>query len=276
MSLTIRNTRELIDPAKLKLKMLIYALPGSGKTTFLSSVPGIGVAACETGHGKGLLSIASAGLDFVEPTSVTEFEAVCAGKVFPDHPAVGVDSLSDMTRTFIKEYALAMPRVRGNSLKRQAGVPELDDYGVMGEKTRSLLRKLLDQDKHVVVTATLRVDKPSAEEPSAAGQPTLIGPDLPGQMFLGSMAMFDLVLCLRTRSVLRDPRDAKSRYNQHYFITQSQGAFQAKNRLGIDGKSFLPAEVPFDVASGEGTFPYFLKKAREEYAKYLERKPKAA
>ena len=165
MSLEIRNTKELIDPANLKLKILIYGLAGTGKTAWLSTVPGIGIAACETGLGSGLLTVADKDISFCVPSSYAEFEAIASGKVFGDKEAIGLDSLTEMVNTFVKERSLALPRARGESDKRKLGVPELDDYGTMGELTRRLLRKLIDSTptQHVIVTATERIDKPDPE-----------------------------------------------------------------------------------------------------------------
>jgi hypothetical protein len=227
---------------------------------------------CETGHGKGQLSTATNGYTAGDLNSYNDFEEFCSGVGHDKFGVEGLDSLSDMSKTFIKDKALSLPRAKGESLKRALGIPELDDYGVMGELTRKLLRKLLDQQKHTVVLSGLRVDKPDPE--NGQGE-MLIGPDLPGQMFIGSTAMFDLVLCLRTRSVLRDPRDAKSRYTERYFLTENTGGILAKNRLSVSEKgiSFLPTEVIFDKEKGTGTFDWFLSKAKDAYTKYLTEHP---
>jgi AAA domain len=268
LALVYKNTKELIDPNTLKLKILIYGLNGTGKSTFLSTVPGIGIGASETGHGKGLLGVATSNLDYVEINSYADFDEFVNPEVYKNKTAKGLDSLSDIVKTHIKTKALSFPRQKGESPKRTSGVPELDDYGVMGELTRKLLRKLIDTDKHIVVTSALRIDKPDIEN----GQTEmLIGPDLSGQMFLGSTAMFDLVLCTRTRAVLKDPKDAKSRYTEYYYLTNSPGnGIIAKNRLGVKGgKSFLPLEVVFDAEKGQGTFPWLLQQAKDAYIKYL-------
>lgn len=254
----IKNSKDLIDPNKLHLKMLVIAQPGFGKTEFESTVPDIGLGVCEEGHGHGLATVAHKSLPYVELSNYSDFDAFCSGSVFGDKGAVGLDSLSTMVRTFIKDYALTLPRAKGQSQKRSMGIPELDDYGTMGEITRRLLAKLLHQDKHVIVTATMRIDKP---DPDTGQGEMLIGPDLPGQLFLGSTAMFDIVLFGRTRRLLKNPSDAKSAYNQRYWVTQGGGGIIAKCRY-----RGLKNEEIYDKDSGEGCFPDLLKKIQAAYA----------
>lgn len=273
MPLKLQNTRELVAPDKLRLKILIYGFPGSGKTTFLASSNNpeknlrLLTGSCETGHGRGLLSVAYAGFDFCELNNYAEFEEFCTGVPGKGYDVIGLDSLSWANKTFVKDKALSMPRAKGESQKRALGIPEIDDYGTMGELSRKLIQRLIDQPQHVVVTAGLRIDRPDADN----GGETLVGPDLPGQMFLGSTAMFDLVLCMRTRSVLRDPRDAKSRYTERYFVTENTGGILAKNRLSVSDKglSFMPSEVIVNLEKGQGTFGWILDQAQVAYAKFL-------
>jgi len=274
MALIIQNTKDLVNAKDLKLKVLVIGMYGSGKTTFMSTFPKLGAGVCETGHGKGLMSVAAAGIDYAELTSYNDFESFCSGTIFKDKESMGLDSLSEMVRTFIKEKALSLPRAKGESQKRTLGVPELDDYGVMGELTRKLVRKLLDINKHICVTSGLRIDKP---DPETGQGEMLVGPDLAGQMFLGSTAMFDLVLQLRSRSVLRDPKDAKSRYTQRYWITESPGnGIIAKNRLSVEGgKSFLPSEMIFDPATNQGTFNDFFNRATKAYNEFIAKREMA-
>lgn len=259
----IKNTSKLITPEDIRLKILIYGVPGVGKTLFLSTVPDIGLAACETGQGKGLLTIAGSNLDFCEPVNLKDFDDFCSGKVFPNKGAAGIDSLTYMSNNAVKEAALTIPRMRGDSGKRKEGIPELDDYQVMAEMTRRLLAKLLSQDKHIVCTATEKMKMPDAE--TGVGE-TKIGPELPGQMFEGSAAMFDFVFRIRTRSKLRIPNDPKSRYTERYFVTQPDGAGTiAKCRSNHKGTALLDKEEIYDPSTGQGTFPYLLEKILKGY-----------
>lgn len=255
MSLQIRNSKELINPGKFYWKVLLIGNPGVGKTEWMGTCPNIGIAAGDTGQGRGILTIASKGVEFVEPSNLPELESFCGGQVFKDKQALGLDGLSNVARSIIKDAALAL-RI-GGTTKRQQGIPELDDYGAIAEMTRRLLAKLLDQPKHIIVTATEKyLDPPE----------NLIIPDLPGSMALGSTAMFDTILRLKTRQVLRDPKDPKSRYVERYFITQPDGQGTiAKCRNTITGKQLLDPEEIFDLSDGRGTFGYLLEKILNGY-----------
>lgn len=268
MALLVQNSKVLVDPDNLKLKILLVAMPGFGKTSFIADAPNVGMGVSETGHGKGLLAVATKGIEFCEINGFDDFAAFCSGAIFKDKDTLGCDSLSDMAKSFIKDKALSIPRAKGESLKRNMGVPEMDDYGVMAELTRKYTKKLIDQPKHVVVSAGLRIDKPDPENLQAE---TLVGPDFPGQMFLGSTAMFDIVLVGRTRGMMRDPKDAKTKYTQRYWMTEGSGGYLAKNRLSVDGKlgSFLPSELVFDFGANTGTFSDILARAKDAYTKFL-------
>lgn len=264
MSLTIRNTKELLSSSNLKLKILLYSISGLGKTTFCSTAPNPIIAACETGNGRGLQILADSGIDFVEPENYTELEQFCSGHVGKDKDTLIVDGFSYATDGIIKDYALTVPRTQGNSLKRQMGSPEMDDYGTMAELERRLLAKLLSQDKHIIVT-TLQ----DFYQPATAGKdpkPERVGgPDLPGMMRLGSAAMFDIVLKLDVRPVLLDPNNAKSRTIQRFFVTEGDGRYLAKSRFKSSKTNLFPPEVIFDLDKNIGTFDWFLSKALEGY-----------
>lgn len=264
MALVVKNSKDLINPKTLKLKILLVSQPGFGKTSFVAHAPKPLIGVCETGHGKGLLSIAQLGVDYCELESYDDFDSFCSGTIGKENESYGLDSLSDMVGTFIKDKALSLSRAKGESQKRALGVPELDDYGVMGELTRKLIRKILNIDKHIICTAGLRIDKPDPE--NGQGE-MLIGPNLAGQMFLGSTAMFDIVLVGRTRSVLQNPKDAKSRYTERYWLTEPQNGFLAKNRLSVgdEGISFLPSELVFSLKNNTGTFNDIFSRAVKAY-----------
>src|SRR5277367_3223611 len=181
----------------MRLKVLLIGRSRVGKTTWAATAPNPGIAAMETGHGGGLLSVMRSGVDFFEPQSLEDIDALASGHIFKDKDTLVLDSLSAMARTLVKDYALKIPRRGANSPKREQGVPELDDYGVMAEITRRILDALINLDKNIIVTALEKTEK------DADGAPVAVGPDLPGQMFLAAPSMFDCVYYLKTRKAFR-------------------------------------------------------------------------
>ncbi len=265
MSLSVKQTQDLVSGNSFKLKALIYGPPGVGKTTFCATAPNPGFAACETGHGSGLLPVASANVAYIEPTTYAELEALCTGQVFKDKDTIVIDSFTELCSSIIKDEALAVPRSRGESVKRGMGVPELDDYNTMGELARRLLRQLTRLDKHVLVTTLIKTYQPANVKEGKAER--IGGPDLPGAMSLASAAMFDHVLWLKVRPAQRPGKDGKpERYMQRYFQTVGSDQYVAKSRSSIHSAQILPPEVVFNPETGEGCFPDLLAKIAAAYA----------
>lgn len=244
----------------------MYALAGTGKTTWVGTLPpeDTGICACDTGTGSGLLPIIDKAFDYIEPTKLTEVEQFVKGEVFPKKKVLVIDNLSTLARTLIKDAALAIP-IAG-SATRALGVPDMKDYGTIAELTRRTLLTLINAnpDKHIIVTAHEKYDRPN--ENDAPGTESLVGPELAGQMFLAAPSLFDFVLRLRTRSLLRNPADAKSRYSQRYLQTNQSPGVIAKCRAMIGKKPLLAQEEVFDLDTGEGSFPYLLNKIVAGYS----------
>ena len=253
----VRNTRDLVKSENYNWKVLLVADPGIGKSTWAATAPDVGVAACEPGEGSGTLSIVKAGVDFVEPKTFADFRSLCYDTFVPFQKkrTVALDSLSYMTRSFIKEHVLSSFPAKNprEAMRRQAGIPSGFDYSEISEVTRNLLNALLGQKKHVIVTTLSKYEKDDN------GIITRVKPDLPGALSDAAAAMFDSVFYLKVRKLLRDPRDPKSSYMQRYFITQADSIHLAKDRNN-SGKPFLNAEEIFDKDSGQGSFPDLLNK----------------
>src|SRR6266571_2575932 len=105
----VRNTKDLVKPENYNWKVLLISPTGFGKTTWVSTAPSVGVAACETGEGSGTLSITQAGVDYVEPKSFADFRSICYDTFAPFQKkrTIALDSLSYMTKSFIREHVLA-------------------------------------------------------------------------------------------------------------------------------------------------------------------------
>jgi len=265
LSILVKNTRQLVDPKQFRFVGLVYSLPGTGKTTWVGTCPpdDTGIAACDLGTGSGLLPITEKSFDYIEPESLSDLEKFAKGEVFPNKKILVLDNLSTMARTLIKDAALAIPTSSGAS--RKFGVPELRDYMVMAEMIRRVLIVLIQANptKHILVMAHEKYDRPN--ETDAPGTESLIGPELSGQLFTAAPSMFDFVLRLRTRSLLRNPADAKSRYSQRYFQTNQEQGVIAKCRATVNKKPLLDREEIFDLDSGAGSFPSLLDKIIKGY-----------
>lgn len=241
-------------------------MAGTGKTTWVGTCPpeDTGIAACDLGAGSGLLPIVDGGFDYIEPESLTDLEKFAKGEVFPNKKILVLDNLSTMARTIVKDAALAIPR-NGDAVRR-FGVPDIKDYGAIAEMIRRVLIVLINANptKHILVTAHEKYDRPNENDPP--GTQSLIGPELAGQMFLAAPSMFDFVLRLRTRSLLRNPSDAKSRYSQRFFETNQKEGIIAKCRAQKGGKAMLDSEEVFDLETGAGGFPALLEKIVAGYS----------
>lgn len=261
--LDVKNTKDIVRPENYNWKVLLVAPTGLGKTTWVSTAPDVGIAACETGEGSGTLSIVKASVDFVEPKSFQDFRSICYDTFAPfQHKrTIALDSLSYMTKSFIKDHVLSSfpsknPR---EASRRAAGVMSGFDYGDVAEVTRSLVNALLSQKKHIIVTALAKSEK------DENGLVIGVKPDLPGALADGAAAMFDSVLYLKVRKLLKDPRDPRSAYMQRYFITQADSVHLAKDRNN-SGRPFLSQEEIFDKETGQGSFPDLLNKILSGHA----------
>jgi AAA domain len=262
---TIKNTRGLVDAESFRFVGLVYGLAGTGKTTWIGTCnpADTGIAACDLGTGSGLLPVSEKGFDYIEPTTLKDLEDFAKGKVFTNKKILVLDNLSTMARTIVKDAALAIP-ISG-SATRAHGVPDLKDYGTIAEMIRRIIIVLINSnpDKHIIVTAHEKYDRPSESDPP--GTESLVGPELAGQMFLAAPSMFDFVLRLRTRNVLKDPTNAKSKFSQRYFQTNQESGVIAKCRAQVGGRSALDREEVFDLSTDQGTFPNLLKKIKAAY-----------
>jgi hypothetical protein len=249
------------------MKALIYGPSGTGKTEWISQAPRPLILACETGNGAGLQTLADKKIDFLIPSSYTDVEQFCSGHFAKGYDTLVLDGMSFLTSTVIKDYSLTVPRKGGESKKRLMGVPEIDDYGTMAELERRLLAKLLSLDKHVLVTALIDYYQPATED----RKEDLGGPALPGQMKMGSTAMFDIVMRLWPEPALRDPKDPKSRYNRRVFLTDGDGKYLAKSRLKKGKTNLFPTLLEFNLETGVGGFDWCLNQALKGYSEQQEK-----
>jgi hypothetical protein len=247
----------------LKLKILIYGSPGTGKTTWCGGAPRPLFVACETGVANGLLPLVSrSDVRYVEVKSLKELDdCLKFAATDPDSDTVVLDSVTAMVQTFIRAAALAIPRRYGDTDKRRAGIPELDDYGVMGELLRSRIHRLLEIDKHIIITALSKFREPDVEK----GVPAAMGPMLPGQAFEAIPGMMDHVFYLESK------RAVKNSKTEYYRIihTVSPGVILAKTRIS----GALPPQLAWDgTDDSPGSFQSISHAIREKISSYNEEK----
>jgi hypothetical protein len=239
-------------------------LPGSGKTSFAATCPNPGFVAGETGHGNGLLPVAEGGFDYVIPKTYADLKQIATGGIFADKDTIVIDGMSEICQSIIKDEALTVPRRLGDSEKRRMGVPERDDYQVMGELSRRFLRQLLQLDKHIIITCLLRMYQPP--DPKENQKEKIGGPDLPGELAVTIGAMVDHVLWLKTRPAMRN-NDPKQRYLERYFDTVGSSQYIAKSRSTVSRSQILAPEIVFDIQADKGTFADLYRRVEAAYGK---------
>lgn len=252
----VRNTKDLFGEWT-RLCAMIWAKPKFGKTYLASGLDKVTkkwynkptlFIAVEAADGGGTMSIRKMGVDYVEPKSFSEFQAIVAGlQTDTTYGGVVLDNASDLVKRYIQPVALQIPYEKGGApMSRAKGVPAQGDYQTMGEMLRTELNSLVNLTKkgvpdairkHLIVTA-LEYEKASRD-----GKDTIsIGPALPGQMADTASAMFQTMLTIEVeRKVVPDPTNAKqtiAQYNR-IMVSQADGKKILGDRMGIFPKRML-------------------------------------
>ncbi len=250
----VRNTANLITPAT-RICLLVYAMAKMGKTTLAATLDKVTkkylgkptiVVACEPADGGGTMTIQDAGVDFVQPADLNDFNKILAAlQTETKYGGVVLDSASEIVKTFIQPYALRFPS-KMKDPRREAGVPARDDYQTMGEELRKKINQLvrltahpdLNVRKHLVVTALIK------EKYDQEGNTLLrIGPDLPGAMADTSTAMFQTVATIKVKErVVKDESGRPSRQRQRMLVTEGDGVWVLGDRTHC-----FPVEGPMDL-----------------------------
>jgi len=142
MAIKIRNTKDFeVD----SVKCVVYGAAGSGKTRLAASAPTPLIISAEAG----LLSLAGTNIDFIEVTSLKQWDEVYK-YVKSSHEAkhyetICLDSLSEIAEVLVAE------------LKPQFKDPR-QAYGSLADSMMPMLRKFRDLPrKHTVFTAKMIV-----------------------------------------------------------------------------------------------------------------------
>ena len=204
MAINLQNT----DAVRVNgIKLLAYGGPGAGKTCLIPTMPNPIILSAEAG----LLSIADAGLPFIEidgmDTLREAYKWLHDSDEAKQFDSVALDSVSEMG-----EVCLTQEKARAKD-PRQA-------YGEMQTIMQEAIRLFRDlSGKHVLFTAKL--DKSSDE----IGR-IMYAPSMPGNKTGQALPyFFDIVAALRVE------KDAEG-VVQRGLMCQSDGLWQAKDRSG--------------------------------------------
>jgi len=258
-NIEVRNTSEIINPA-LRLCACMWAPAKFGKTKWAAQLDKITkrwynkktlVIAVEAADGGGTASISKEEVDYVEPKSLSDFQAIVSAlQTDTTYGGIVLDNASDLVKRYIQPEALKLPYEKGSPpASRLKGVPAQGDYQTMGEMLRGEMNKLVNLTKrdtpeairkHLIVTA-LQYEKTNRE-----GTTTIsIGPALPGQMADTASAMFQTMLTLEIEAkVVPNPANAKEtirRYDR-VVVAEADGKKILGDRLGI-----FPPRGPFNL-----------------------------
>ena len=190
-----------------RVKFLVYAHAGSGKTSLIPTLPKPVILSAEAG----LLSISQHDIPFIEIKSMADlmeaYSWITQSNEAKHFESVALDSISE-----IGEVVL-------NHEKKIAKDPR-QAYGALQEQMTDMIRAFRDvPDKHVYFTA--KCEKSTDE----TGR-LLYAPSMPGSKLGQALPyFFDEVFCLR---VERDNDNQPVRA----LMTQSDGLWQAKDRSG--------------------------------------------
>ena len=189
------------------VNMLVYGQAGAGKTTLIKTLPNPIILSAESG----LLSIADAGLPFVEIDSIDTLKEAYSWLADSDEAkgfeSVALDSISE-----IGEVCLAAAKKTAKD-PRQA-------YGELAETMGEIIRAFRDlPNRHIYFSA--KVEKTQDD----MGR-IMYAPSMPGAKVGQSLPyFFDLVMALRIE------RDAEG-IIQRGLMCESDGLWQSKDRSG--------------------------------------------
>jgi phage nucleotide-binding protein len=201
------NLQSTANVAANGVKVLVYGHAGAGKTSLIKSLPNPVIMSAE----GGLLSIADAGLPFIEIKSIDDLREAYKWATSSDEAkqfqSVALDSISEIAEVVL------------NAEKKLTKDPR-QAYGALQEQMTDIIRAFRDlPGKHVYFSA--KVEKSQDEQGRLLYAPSMPGAKLGQQL----PYFFDEVLALRVE------KDGEG-VPQRALMCESDGLWQAKDRSG--------------------------------------------
>lgn len=215
--------------AKPNLNLLLYGMPGVGKTTFAAqaqSHPDLAPVLIADLEG-GLLSVSSRGdIDAVRVRTTQEMDELFwmlrnGTGDFGKYRTVVIDSGTNLANRALEEWsALNKDRAqkRGRGSEWTIDDIQLEDYGKMLAQIRRLMTWYRDLPLNLIVTALARFEfAQGADKRSAA--PVSVGPDFTASVAGAVTGMMDHAWYMYT-----------DENGDRHMLTQERGVYRAKTR----------------------------------------------
>lgn len=230
----------------LKIKMLLYGVPGAGKTTMALTAndhPDLSPALLLNFEGGWLSVVGRGDVDVIDIASMDDLERVFWYFV-QDHESVRhfktviVDSGSELYQKALREV-VDQNMLRRPNRKGDEDDFELEDYGKAGNITFRMFSAFRDLPRHVIVTSHAKFIYPAGADQSNPNlQPREVRPSFSSTLSNRLTGVFDFVHFLYAADEEVKIDDDTTQIIPHrYLLTRSMGAYQAKTR----GPSFATA-----------------------------------
>lgn len=233
---------EDLSTARDPLSMLMYGLPGSGKTTAALRLSRLGrVILINAEGGSKRLPLRNQGVvlenvetwprggnaDYISYTSIEEEVFIplrLALEKDPDaYVGVVVDSFTELSRRLVDKAAAEgrLSDIAKGKTPRGPFTIDLDDYGQMTSMMRIILRRFRDLGIHLIITALERrdVDKNDGD--------VRYGPAIGPALATDTLGMVDVVIWTQVEEIGPDGTE--------FFTgtTRTRSLHQAKDRFGV-------------------------------------------
>jgi phage nucleotide-binding protein len=210
-----------------KLKVLIYASPGVGKTTFAASAPSPLLIDVE----RGARTLVGRNVDVLEYVSIEQVEATIkylkdGNNAFDKYETIVFDSLSEMQRRLLDQQLGKL----GAEAKTPIYKADWQTYGENTQRLRSLMSSFRDIDKNLIVTAQMK------EEKDDSTGIMVTRPDLTPKLSATVSGLFDIVAYMKINSK-----------GERVLQCQPSKTVLAKSRVELPKEVFNPTWKDLDI-----------------------------